>query len=232
MAGTSGVGYCRLVMEDASGKTLRGDDDDFYIICRAGRPDAGNWIHLPDLGRFFVDRVEFMPESGVKMRNNAYPVLYLRAPGAPRSPAPGGGGGRSPHRPLFPSNHDGSRNVIPFERPGSAPSLVGTWLLPPSLVANLVAVAYREQASDFDDDRRVAATLLRTTDGELLRPTLPAVFGALSREAKRAATQCLLYFGGTATANAHSAEAPRDPPAMGKLLELHRAGDDWVVTAA
>src|SRR5207253_263943 len=37
MAGTSGVGYCKVVIEDASGRTLR-DDDDLNIICRSGRP--------------------------------------------------------------------------------------------------------------------------------------------------------------------------------------------------
>src|SRR5258706_6314309 len=104
MGRSTGVGYCKLVMEDATGKVLR-DDDDFYVISRSGTPAAGDWLRLRDVGRFFVDRVEFEEEEKVRTRKYINLILFIRPEGAPRSPAPGGGGGRSAHRPLFPSNH-------------------------------------------------------------------------------------------------------------------------------
>jgi hypothetical protein len=232
MSGPSGVGYCRLVIEDSTGKTVR-DDEELCIVVRSGRPDVGSQISL-DFGRFVVDRVEFEPEPrarGKTVRNYYYPILFLRPVGGVRtSPS---GPGRKPS--LFPSGHDGSRNVIAVDFVGAAnASELTSTILPVNLIANLVTIGYRVQASDFDDDRRLAATLLRSDEGRFLfKDSLATMCDALSREAKANAVHSHAFFAaGTIREAAVHDEESEGRGSRPQLKLVRDTGDGWTVRAA
>jgi hypothetical protein len=237
MAGTYGVGYCRLIIEDAKGQTIR-DDDDLYVVCRSGRPDTGNWVQLDQIGRFFVDRVEFLPESRGRMRNHLYPVLFLRPTGARRS-LPDDDGPEKRSLSALPS--EGTRKVIAVDfTTGTTARSLRADILPTNLVANLTAVGYRVQASDFDQERRERANALRGADARL-RDALVNVLDVLSREAKSHAVRCHLFFRGEsaatdwlaepsqATAPARPAEATAPPRHLTLVKDV---GGDWQVREA
>jgi hypothetical protein len=224
MAGTQGVGYCKLVIEDAKGNTQR---DDLFVVSRSGRPDTGNWIHVVNVGRFFVDRVEFVPEEGAaKLRHFIYPVLYLRPAGARRTAKDD-----EARASLLPRRDAGPRKVIPveFPRPPDPNALHGN-LLPRDLLANLVAVAYRAQASDLDGERRALAAELRGSD-ERLRDAVIAALDTLAREAKSNAVHLQLYFGGALNSAALDLSEPQSPNESRLVLLKDDAGT-WQVDAA
>jgi hypothetical protein len=225
MAGTPGIGCCKLVIEDAKGQTVR-DDDELIVVCRSGRPDTGNWVTLDKLGRYFVDRVEFFREPG-KARDYYYPTCYLRPAGARRtSPRDD-----APDKPSLLPSHDGTRKVIAVDfTAGASAGTLGAAILPANLIANIITYAYRLQATSFDRDKRAAADDLRTADPRL-RDAIVDVLDVLSREAKANAVECFQFFAGEAAASApaDSSESTGRP-----VLTLVRdeSTEDWRVQAA
>jgi hypothetical protein len=229
MAGTYGVGYCRLIIEDANGQTIR-DDDELYVVCRSGRPDTGNWVQVDQIGRFFVDRVEFLPEARGRMRNHVYPVLFLRPTGARRTTPKDD---RTHPRSTSPQPPDGTRKVIAVDfTNGTSARRLRAEILPASLVANLVTIGYRVQASAFDYERRDSAEALREADARL-RDALVQVLDVLSREAKSRAVQCHLFFAGEAESSAATVPSSPAEGKRGSHLSLVKDPEgDWHVRAA
>jgi hypothetical protein len=228
MAGAPGLGYCKLVIEDAKGQTLR-DDDELIVVCRSGRPDTGNWVTIDKLGRYFVDRVEFFREPG-KAKDFYYPTCYLRPAGARRTSPRDGAPGKSS---LVPS-HDGTRKVIAVDfTAGANAQTLCAGILPVNLIANIITCAYRLQATAFDRDKRAAADELRAADSRL-RHAIVDVLDALSREAKSNAVQCAQFFGGEAAAEPSSAPAGSSRTTRQVVLTLvpGDSTEDWRVRTA
>jgi hypothetical protein len=227
MAGAPGIGYCKLVIEDAKGQTVR-DDDDLIVVCRSGRPDTGNWVTIDKLGRYFVDRVEFFREPG-KAKDYYYPTCYLRPAGArrtsPRDDA-------SDKASLVPS-HESTRKVIAVDfTAGANAGTLRAAILPVNLIANIITFAYRLQATSFDRDKRAAAEELRTADPRLL-DAIVDVLDVLSREAKANAVQCHQFFAGEAAASLSTTPADSSGPTGRPMLTLVRdESSDWRIQAA
>lgn len=222
---THGIGYFVLVVQDRSGRAQH----EIEAVSRSGRPVVGDRFHL--LGTtYVVDHVDFKEDESPKLRNDFYPVLFLRPLGARPT-----GGGDDPDKPrIFPSTHEGGRKVLPFQPPaGTALERLSAAYFPASLVLNLVAVGYRAQASDFDNDRRLAFALLRTPAGQDLKPTLPDDLGELSRLAKQNLVECLTLCGEAAVAQPLIRVADENEGAAANTpFALDRRGELWVITAA
>jgi hypothetical protein len=228
MAGTPGVGYCKLVIESAKGETVR-DDDELIVICRSGRPDTGNWVTIDKLGRYFVDRVEFFREPG-KSKDFYYPTCYLRPAGARRtSPRDD-----SPDKPTLLPSPD-TRKVIAVDfTAGAHAQRLHANILPANLIANIVTFAYRLQATNFDRDKRALEDELQSADPRL-RKALVDVLDILSREAKANAVECHQFFG-VQSAGAVPSTEPEGSPRRGRQVVLTLVKGDspenWNVRAA
>jgi len=233
-----GIGHFTLLLQDRSGRTIR----ELEAVSRSGRPLVGDRFQF--LGSTFsVHEVLFLEDEDPQKTVRTYfsPQITLRPvgsrpPGRPEGDDPGDRPAR-----IFPSTHDGSRNVLPFEPPGGPPggpvgSLTAA-ILPLPLVANLVAIGYRAQASDFDHDKRLAALLLRSPEGQDLRETLPASFDLLSRTAKQRLVDVMVFvgdvFGNEVADGAAQSDQTEAVASEGEEVIAERAGSHlWLLRAA
>jgi hypothetical protein len=227
----SGIGHFVLIIEDRNGRVM----SEVEGVCRSGRPAERERVRL--LGAVYVvTKVELQEaETATKKpqtdRRYFEPLVYIRPLGSRTAPAGDDSEkakGQGKHS-LFPTTHEGSRQVLPFRPPVEGRSAaLASEVLPVGLVANLVMVGYRLQADDWDNDRALAAELLRTPAGDDLRPDLPSRFELLSRTAKQNLVACALFFG--EGAGAQAAPGPiegRADPGRRPRLALVRDGDDW-----
>ena len=231
---TMGIGHFTLLVQDRSGRTIR----ELEAVSRSGRPLVGDRFQM--LGATYVVHLvsfEEDPEPARTVRTYYSPQITLRPvgsrPARPNDDEDAGGA-----RPLFPSTHDGTRSVLPFSPPATSTVGLTSAYLPLNLVANLVAVGYRVQATDFDNDKHLAAAILRSPAGQDLRETLPATFDLLSRTAKQCLVDVMVYFGEAVEAGALQTTNPVqeegvDLTASPVELKAEKTGPHlWVLRAA
>jgi hypothetical protein len=221
-----GIGHFYLVICDRRGEP----QNEVVVVCRSGRPAKGERFAV--LGTSYeVFDVEYRQDDKPSLRNYYNAHVFVRPWGA------SGPSNRDDDRKgrVFPTTHDGSRKVLPFSPPADATfDLLSSVILPANLVANFVTLGYRAQTSDFNNDMRVAARLLRTPAGQDLRNDLAQEFDELSRLAKQNLSLCVQLFGmHVRDAGDVGAEAQTKSGGDGAIeLVIEQRDGSWVLTTA